>query len=387
MMCDQTTNTVTQIKSGKIKGYAVTTKERLPVLPDLPTLDEFGLDGFEMTVWHGLYAPAGTPQEILDKLAAALQVALQDPKVIERFAQLGTVPVPLDEATPAALDAAPQGRGRQVEADHPGRRHLRRLNRNQGSAPCRQHHSTMPGSAARDVRCGRRGSAPRPDRASAPAGATQRAHHRPRRRQGLGRDGQGGRGPLAGAARGARGHPLRPRRALRADRDRRGGASGPGCRRAGRGGTDPGTRRGRRPGRSGPVPDLRRRLVPAGAAGPGADARRQAGGEQGAARQRCGHRPDEHGPPSSLRDQGRQARRRGAPGEGREPADLRRARRRPGGDRVGADHRRPQHLRRRPGGAGALSASSRRKRSAATWPRPARRRPSPATRGWPGSRT
>ena len=68
MMCDQTTNTVTQIKSGKIKGYAVTTKERLPVLPDLPTLDESGLDGFEMTVWHGLYAPAGTPQEILDKL-------------------------------------------------------------------------------------------------------------------------------------------------------------------------------------------------------------------------------------------------------------------------------------------------------------------------------
>ena len=105
MMCDQTTNTVTQIKSGKIKGYAVTTNERLPVLPDLPTLNESGLDGFEMTVWHGLYAPAGTPQEILDKLSSALQVALQDPKVIERFAQLGTVPVPLDEATPAALDA------------------------------------------------------------------------------------------------------------------------------------------------------------------------------------------------------------------------------------------------------------------------------------------
>ena len=105
MMCDQTTNTVTQIKSGKIKGYAVTTKERLPVLPDLPTLDESGFAGFEMTVWHGLYAPAGTPQAILDKLSSALQVALQDPKVIERFAQLGTVPVPLDEATPAALDA------------------------------------------------------------------------------------------------------------------------------------------------------------------------------------------------------------------------------------------------------------------------------------------
>ena len=68
MMCDQTTNTVTQIKTGKIKGYAVTTKDRLAVLPDLPTLDEAGLEGFEMTVWHGLYAPAGTPKEILDKL-------------------------------------------------------------------------------------------------------------------------------------------------------------------------------------------------------------------------------------------------------------------------------------------------------------------------------
>ena len=104
MMCDQTTNTVPQIESGKIKGYAVTTPERLPVLPSLPTLDESGLKGFDMTVWHGMYAPAGTPKEILDKLSGALQVALADPKVIERFAQLGTVPVAAEEATPAALD-------------------------------------------------------------------------------------------------------------------------------------------------------------------------------------------------------------------------------------------------------------------------------------------
>jgi tripartite-type tricarboxylate transporter receptor subunit TctC len=104
MMCDQTTNTVPQINSGKIKGYAVTTPERLPVLPDLPTLDEAGLTGFEMTVWHGLYAPAGTPKEIIEKLAGSLQVALKDLKVIERFAQLGTAPVALDEATPTAMD-------------------------------------------------------------------------------------------------------------------------------------------------------------------------------------------------------------------------------------------------------------------------------------------
>jgi tripartite-type tricarboxylate transporter receptor subunit TctC len=104
IMCDQTTNTTGQIKSGKIKGYAVTTPERLPVLPDLPTLDEAGLEGFEMTVWHGLYAPAGTPKDIVEKLSAALQVALKDPKVVERFAQLGTAPVAPEQATPAALD-------------------------------------------------------------------------------------------------------------------------------------------------------------------------------------------------------------------------------------------------------------------------------------------
>jgi tripartite-type tricarboxylate transporter receptor subunit TctC len=104
MMCDQTTNTVAQIQAGKIKGYAVTTPERLPVLPDLPTLDEAGLEGFEMTVWHGLYAPAGTPKDVIEKLSAALQVALKEPKVVERFAQLGTAPVAPEQATPEALD-------------------------------------------------------------------------------------------------------------------------------------------------------------------------------------------------------------------------------------------------------------------------------------------
>src|SRR5215213_7845176 len=104
LMCDQTTNTTNQIKAGKIKGYAVTTKERLAVLPDLPTLDESGLKGFEMTVWHGLYAPAGTPKDIIEKLSKALQAAVQDPKVVARFADLGTVAVPPDQATPAALD-------------------------------------------------------------------------------------------------------------------------------------------------------------------------------------------------------------------------------------------------------------------------------------------
>jgi tripartite-type tricarboxylate transporter receptor subunit TctC len=82
----------------------VTTKDRLAVLPDLPTLNESGFDGFEMTVWHGLYAPAGTPKEIIEKLSKALQAAVQDPKVAERFADLGTAPVPSEQAAPAAMD-------------------------------------------------------------------------------------------------------------------------------------------------------------------------------------------------------------------------------------------------------------------------------------------
>ncbi len=105
LMCDQTTNTTSQIKGGKIKAYAVTTKTKVPALPDLPTLDGSGLPGFEVAVWHGLYAPAGTPKDVVDKLAAALQAALKDPKVIERFADLGTEPVSADRATPAALEA------------------------------------------------------------------------------------------------------------------------------------------------------------------------------------------------------------------------------------------------------------------------------------------
>jgi tripartite-type tricarboxylate transporter receptor subunit TctC len=105
MMCDQTTNTTSQIRSGKIKAYAVTTKTRVPSLPDLPTMDESGVAGFEVAIWHAIYAPKGTPKEAVDKLAGALQAALKDPKVIERFADLGTEPVAQDRATPAALGA------------------------------------------------------------------------------------------------------------------------------------------------------------------------------------------------------------------------------------------------------------------------------------------
>jgi tripartite-type tricarboxylate transporter receptor subunit TctC len=104
-MCDQTTNTTSQIKGGKIKAYGVTTKTRLAAMPDLPTLHEAGLPNFEVAVWHGLYAPRGTPKAIVDQLADALQVALKDPMVKQRFADLGTEPVADSRARPEALRA------------------------------------------------------------------------------------------------------------------------------------------------------------------------------------------------------------------------------------------------------------------------------------------
>jgi tripartite-type tricarboxylate transporter receptor subunit TctC len=105
IMCDQTTNTTSQIKAGKIKVYAVTSKKRVPSLPDVPTAAEAGLPGFEVTVWHGLYAPKGTPKAIIDRLNAALKVALKDPTLKQRFADLGTEPVAESQATPEALNA------------------------------------------------------------------------------------------------------------------------------------------------------------------------------------------------------------------------------------------------------------------------------------------
>ncbi len=102
-MCDQTTNTTNQIKEKKIKGYATTSAKRLDALPDVPTAEEGGMPGFQVGVWHGMYAPKGTPKAALDKLTASLQKALKDPVVIERFASLGTVPSSAAEATPDAL--------------------------------------------------------------------------------------------------------------------------------------------------------------------------------------------------------------------------------------------------------------------------------------------
>ena len=140
-MCDQTTNTTGQIQGGEVKAYAVTSPERLAALPDLPTTAEGGLPDVNVGVWHGLYAPAGTPDEVVQKLTAALQAALQDQNVIDRFAELGTTPVPQELATPEAHRELPRGADRAVAADHRGG------GRRWRSRPARPGRADRPGAS------------------------------------------------------------------------------------------------------------------------------------------------------------------------------------------------------------------------------------------------
>jgi len=85
LLCDQTTQTVNQIKSKTVKAYGVASPRRLPSLPDVPTLDEQGVKGIDISVWHGLYAPKGTDKVTMKKINDALKFALKDPDVIKRF--------------------------------------------------------------------------------------------------------------------------------------------------------------------------------------------------------------------------------------------------------------------------------------------------------------
>lgn len=96
LLCDQTTSTTPFIKAGSVKLYGVTTSSRLKTLPDTPTLQEQGLKGFQVVVWHGIYAPKGTPKEAIDKFGVALRTALKDPTVVQRLTALGAV-IPSDE--------------------------------------------------------------------------------------------------------------------------------------------------------------------------------------------------------------------------------------------------------------------------------------------------
>ncbi len=122
IMCDQTTNTTQQIEGGKVKAYAVTTLKPLtaPALAKLPTLDGSGLKGFNVSIWHGLYAPKGTPKAAQDKINAALRNALKDPEFIKRQEALGAVIIGDNRLAPAEhkkfVEAEINKRGPSIKA-------------------------------------------------------------------------------------------------------------------------------------------------------------------------------------------------------------------------------------------------------------------------------
>ena len=105
MMVDQLSNSLPQVRGGKIRGYAITAKERSAAAPDIPTVDEAGLPGLHIAIWYGLWVPRGTPKEAVDRLNAAVVAALADPPTRERLAGLGMEIVPPERQSPEALGA------------------------------------------------------------------------------------------------------------------------------------------------------------------------------------------------------------------------------------------------------------------------------------------
>ncbi len=105
IMLDQSSNSLPQVQAKQIKAYAVTSKTRLSVAPDIPTVDEAGLPGFYISVWHGLWVPKDTPKPIVDKLAVAVRAALADPATQKRLLELGQEIPPVNQQNPAALAA------------------------------------------------------------------------------------------------------------------------------------------------------------------------------------------------------------------------------------------------------------------------------------------
>src|SRR3712207_4124376 len=110
LLCDQSTTAVPQIEGGTVLAHAVTSKDRLDVIKDVPTAAESGLPAFDLTIWHGLYAPAGTPKERIVALNTALQKALAEPAVMDRFKAVGT-------AVFAAEESSPEAHGRRFLAE------------------------------------------------------------------------------------------------------------------------------------------------------------------------------------------------------------------------------------------------------------------------------
>ncbi len=105
IMFDQAGNSLPQVRGGNIKAYAVTSKNRLPAAPDIPTVDEAGLPGLYISVWHGLWVPKGTPKAVIDKLVEAVHVALADANVRKRLAELGQELPAREQQNPEALRA------------------------------------------------------------------------------------------------------------------------------------------------------------------------------------------------------------------------------------------------------------------------------------------
>jgi tripartite-type tricarboxylate transporter receptor subunit TctC len=103
ILCDQTTQTIPQIRAGSVKLYGVTASKRITQLPNAPTLAEAGLPGFEVVVWHGIYAPKGTAQPVTEKINAVMREALRDPDVVRKLSELGAEIVPASRQTPEAL--------------------------------------------------------------------------------------------------------------------------------------------------------------------------------------------------------------------------------------------------------------------------------------------
>ncbi|WP_088279662.1 tripartite tricarboxylate transporter substrate-binding protein [Ideonella sp. A 288] len=103
VLCDQTTQTLQHIKAGSVKLYGVTTRERIRSLPDTPTLEESGLKGFEVKVWHGIYAPKGTPVAVVERFGTALRAAMKDPAIVARMGELGAEIVPEAKQTTEGL--------------------------------------------------------------------------------------------------------------------------------------------------------------------------------------------------------------------------------------------------------------------------------------------
>jgi tripartite-type tricarboxylate transporter receptor subunit TctC len=103
ILCDQTSGTVPSVKGGKIKAYASAGKARLPQLPEVPAITEAGVEGFDINISFGLYAPKGTPKPVLDQLTSALQKSVTDPEVRQRLEGMGISAVSVDQARPEAL--------------------------------------------------------------------------------------------------------------------------------------------------------------------------------------------------------------------------------------------------------------------------------------------